>query len=392
MPQGDFALRAARVWTMREDGGLIEKPLEDGLVLGKGGLITAVGAYAQLKNAAQADIHDLEEAELCPELVNAHAHLGLSHIPADELILGQGFAIWVQSLVDRLRAPVDEHEVSNAVEAAVAGLAQAGTGLVAEVGGRYLEHVWAALQRNQMGARVFLEALGFGPPGLVMTTPDEWPLPVPDSAWPSVASAGHALYSTNPKTLQRAKAWSTARGLPFSLHLAEDPGETEMLMHGTGPLVEYYRRMGVLPSDYRPPGMRPVAYAHSLGLLDHRTLAVHGVTVSDQDIELLAASGVTVVLCPRSNATIGVGRAPCEKYLRTGVPVALATDGLCSASDLNVLAELRYWLERLEVELPAAQALAAITRTPARALAGSNQANAGMLIPGAPARLTVLSA
>ncbi len=54
--------------------------------------------------------------------------------------------------------------------------------------------------------------------------------------------------------------------------------------------------------------------------------AVHGVHLSRRDLEELAASGVWLVLCPRSNMWHGVGLPPVKDAMDAGVRVALGSD------------------------------------------------------------------
>jgi cytosine/adenosine deaminase-related metal-dependent hydrolase len=75
-------------------------------------------------------------------------------------------------------------------------------------------------------------------------------------------------------------------------------------------------------------------------LLTARTLAVHCVHLNHQDHSRLQVSRATVVTCPRSNRYLGVGRTPVTKLLAEGVPVALGTDSLASAPDLDLFAEM----------------------------------------------------
>ncbi len=77
-------------------------------------------------------------------------------------------------------------------------------------------------------------------------------------------------------------------------------------------------------------GMRPVKWLDQIGILDKNTQIVHAVWVDDEEIELLANSGATVVHCPVSNAVLGSGVAPIRKFLDNGIPVRLGTDGPAS--------------------------------------------------------------
>ena len=82
-------------------------------------------------------------------------------------------------------------------------------------------------------------------------------------------------------------------------------------------------------------------YLKNLGALNERTVLAHAVWVSDQDIELLAESGVSVVRNPGCNIRMRNGIAPLAKYLAAGVPVAIGTDNCSMQDDEDLLSELR---------------------------------------------------
>ena len=94
-------------------------------------------------------------------------------------------------------------------------------------------------------------------------------------------------------------------------------------------------------TDWKPPGIGPVEYLDCLGVLDARTLVVHGVQLQTTRPRRLAAIGCTLVTCPRSNQWVGVGVPPMERFYASGVHVAVGTDSLASVDDLNLFAELK---------------------------------------------------
>ncbi len=78
----------------------------------------------------------------------------------------------------------------------------------------------------------------------------------------------------------------------------------------------------------------------ALGALGPDSHVAHGVQCDAADRALLREHGTTVALCPRSNATLGVGEAPVAAYRAEGNPVAVGTDSLSSAPSLDLLADL----------------------------------------------------
>lgn len=84
-----------------------------------------------------------------------------------------------------------------------------------------------------------------------------------------------------------------------------------------------------------------VAHMARLGCLTPRTVLIHGVWVTDEDITAIAESGATVVHNPTSNLRLGSGVAPVRKLLDAGVRLALGTDGISTNDSLNLLLEMR---------------------------------------------------
>jgi len=316
-------------------------------------------------------VEDLGEATLVPGLVNSHTHLELSHLglPPEQ---GQGFLAWVRWLLSQPVSEVDEASLDKAAFQ----LAGCGTAAVADIGSRNLGRVAQSMARHNIEALLQFERFGFGGAPSLPKPPD-----VPSER---LALAGHAFYSTSPQTLQEAKDWDRRHGRTFSIHLAEHHGEVELLADGQGDFADFLRSR-ILPGDFIPPGLSPVAYADSLGLLDHKTLAVHGVHVSKADMEILAARKTAVCLCPRSNAVIGVGTATVRAYLDAQVPLCLGTDSLASAPNLDLWEELRALLHLTDLTL--CEAVRMLATTPAR-LFGFTRL--GSFAPGALARTAIL--
>lgn len=73
-------------------------------------------------------------------------------------------------------------------------------------------------------------------------------------------------------------------------------------------------------------GKTIVQRLHDLGVLSPRASIMHGIWVTDEDIDLLARSQTTVVHNPVSNLILGSGLIPMRKMMEAGVNIALGVD------------------------------------------------------------------
>ncbi len=130
----------------------------------------------------------------------------------------------------------------------------------------------------------------------------------------------HAIYTCGEDYLRFVAETAADRGLPINMHMAETRKE-----YGDC-LLEH--------------GMSPVAYVQKLGLLDVPAILAHCVYLTDEDMEILRAPGISVVTNPASNMKLGNGFAPVARMLKEGICVCLGTDGASSNNALNMFREL----------------------------------------------------
>jgi cytosine/adenosine deaminase-related metal-dependent hydrolase len=200
-----------------------------------------------------------------------------------------------------------------------------------------------------------------------------------------VSVCPHAPYSTSPELFRAVRAEVDASQVPItSVHLGESTGEVAFLRDGSGPWPGMLRFVGAMRDDWRPPALDPVSYLDSLGVLDRRTLVVHGVQFDEAALARLAEIGCTLVTCPRSNQWVGVGVPPIGRFYASGVRVAIGTDSLASVEDLNLFAELET-MRWLAPAVPARRLLESATREGAEALGLSD--TLGSIEPGKRAAL-----
>ncbi len=306
--------------------GRADAVIRDGAVALDEHVILAVGARDDIERRyGRAERLD---AVLLPALVNAHTHLELSHLRG-RVPGGEGLAPWIRLLVS---ARAGDPTPGRALDEAILDLEGAGVAAIGEV-----TNTLAALGhlvRAGIAGTLYHEVFGFSGARIEasLAAADEMLARAGDPGpGLAIARSPHSVYSTNPRVLAEL-----LRAGPASVHLAEDPGERIFCAAKTGPFASLQRMLG--PVEPRPLGRSAVAVAAPH--MGPRSLAVHGVDLDSDDLEDLARSRATVVLCPRSNLHVGGRLADLPRLLAAGIPLAIGTDSLASSPSLSPLAEL----------------------------------------------------
>ena len=345
-----------------------QPPIRDGWVAVAHGRITAVGTPGQ---PAPAQSRDLGPVALLPGLINAHTHLELSWLRG-RVPPAADFVAWIAQLFAtrgaRSERP-DDLRVLDAARQAAQEMREHGTIGVGDITNSLVSV--ESIRASHLRGIVFHELFGFN-----LTTAqrviDSRPLRETASRAGApavhVAVAPHAPYSVSPELFRAIREEVDRSPVPItSVHVAESSSEVDFLRDGSGPWPGILKLVGSARDDWNPPGMSPVAYLDSLGVLDARTLVVHAVQVPDADLARLAHIGCTIVTCPRSNQWVGVGVPPVQRFYASGVKVAIGTDSLASVEDLNLFSELKT-MRWLAPSVPAATLLESATRIGAEAL------------------------
>lgn len=286
-----------------------------------------------------------------PAFINAHTHLDNIYLQG-KTTKQQGFYKWLLSVLEQRKdeSTIKEYcynELNNTSSIAKE------TALITTIASAPWLHT--LLSEYAIPHYIFYESIGQYPSIPQLTTTESLFY---------TSYAGHALYSTSSATLYTLKQRCSSSRLPFSIHLAEHQEESDFL-HGIQNDFTRLLSERLMPS-FIPPNMSPVEYALSLRLLDEKTLAVHCVHLLPSDIDILKHTGVTVCLCPRSNAYIGVGTANALALYNAHIPLCIATDGLASNTSLSLWEEIRFAMEIYSFTLQ--QSIPMVTTNPARIL------------------------
>lgn len=88
-------------------------------------------------------------------------------------------------------------------------------------------------------------------------------------------------------------------------------------------------------------GKSLVVWLSENGFLDHNVSCAHCVWVTEEDINLLKKSGVTVIINSSSNLRLHSGLAPVREMYFAGIPLALGIDSLGFNDEEDMLQEIR---------------------------------------------------
>jgi 5-methylthioadenosine/S-adenosylhomocysteine deaminase len=136
------------------------------------------------------------------------------------------------------------------------------------------------------------------------------------------ALAPHSIYTVSEGLLRWTGERAAERKLPVHIHLSETEQEVRDCV-----------------ADH---GVRPATYLDRLGLLGERTILAHGVWLDEEELELIAARGCTVVTNPVANMKLAVGDIFSYPAAReAGVAVGLGTDGPGSNDSLDLFSDLK---------------------------------------------------
>ena len=319
---------------------------------------------------------------LLPGLINTHTHLELTGLEGQ--VSEPEFPAWITHLrqIKNTRDPADY------LVAARQGLQDcyaAGVTTVADTGDSGA--VIQALAEADGSGIAYQEVFGPDPAQLTESLSGLQARVEERSSWATgrvrLGVSPHAPYSVSGPLFQAVAAWAATERLPLAVHVAESPAETQFVQAGAGPFAQAWVARGFALPPSR--GRTPVEWLDQHGVLTERTLCIHAVQVTSQDVDRLATSDAAVAHCPLSNHAHGHGAAPLQAFLAAGVRVGLGTDSVVSVGRLDLLAEARFAQKR--AGLTAEQAVELCTLRAARALGLDDT---GSLRPGKWADCTVI--
>jgi aminodeoxyfutalosine deaminase len=307
----------------------------DGVIVVKEGRITAVGPWQDLSACYSKSRIVKCSGVLMPGLVNAHIHLELSAFGVvSQKNAESTMCDWVRNLLQkRMAGELSEEEIHFAAEQCARDQFNSGVVALLDTGNTILPK----FSGNIPEITSLLELLG--PSAKATQTALETLDDLPETVFPT----GHAPYSTSPVLLQSIKQQATEKKSVFSLHVEENRDEALLLLFGSGCFYDFLQERDALDGTFPLTANRyktVIDYLNQMQILDAKTVCVHCVCVSEEDIQILANVKSHVCLCPGSNKFLRVGKAPLEAFLARGILPALGTDSLASNPEISMWHEI----------------------------------------------------
>ncbi len=298
--------------------------IEDGALVTEDDMIIAVGKASKLLREYDGPGMEFPYGIIMPGLINAHCHAAMVGFRglADDLPLAE----WLNKYIwPAERAMVSEEFIRHAAKIALSEMLASGTTLFKDM---YFFQDTLAEEVKKAGMRAILTegVLDYPTPsartsaeGMDRTRAfiERWK--GDGQVFPGVGL--HAPYSCSPDVLKEGVELAREQAVPLHIHLSETKAEVD----------------GILEAH----GVTPVRFLDDLGVLGPWFVGAHGVWVTPEEMDILAARGAGVVHCPQSNCKLASGVAPVAEYLARGVKLGLGTDGAASNNNLDMFDEMR---------------------------------------------------
>jgi len=285
----------------------------------RGNEIAYVGEYSsefEKDFDADAIIHANNKV-LMPGLINMHTHLPMT--------LFRGYAsdlsldAWLNEKILPAEIKMTEEDISIGAKVACAEMLLSGTTTCLDM---YAHAETISDVLHDSGARAVVSYSYDSEAGIEKTLElSEHCKTFGDGRIKSIAALGLAYDGTDDEeAIRQFIDEAIKNNKRIHLHVADTNEQTDKCVKATG--------------------MTPVKYLEYLGLFRANVIAVHCISVTDEDLGILKQNNVSVVYCPTSDAKIASGFAPVDRMIGKGLNMCIGTDGGASNNNMDMLEEM----------------------------------------------------
>lgn len=136
----------------------------------------------------------------------------------------------------------------------------------------------------------------------------------------NIAFGPHAIYTTDKNYLKEINKYAKKYKMPIHIHLSETKTENTDCM----------KRFNQSPTEV----------FEECGIFENKTIAAHGVYLSDKDLDILSKYDVSVVHNPSSNLKLSSGFLDCTRVINKKINLAMGTDSSASNNNLSMIKEI----------------------------------------------------
>lgn len=136
----------------------------------------------------------------------------------------------------------------------------------------------------------------------------------------NIAFGPHAVYTTDKNYLKEINKYAKKYKMPIHIHLSETKTEN----------IDCMKRFNQSPTEV----------FEECGIFENKTIAAHGVYLSDKDLDILSKYDVSVVHNPSSNLKLSSGFLDCTRVINKKINLAMGTDSSASNNNLSMIKEI----------------------------------------------------
>ncbi|MFO3667078.1 MULTISPECIES: amidohydrolase family protein [Anaerococcus] len=260
---------------------------------------------------------DASNMVLMPAFINSHSHVGMS------LFRNYGEEVdlytWLNDYIWPLEERLDNRQTYLASMLSLIEMANNGIGTFADM---YFFSEATIKACKEIGLRAQISR------GLSVPDDDDYRLKeniylykkYKDYDLIDIGLGPHAIYTSNLDYLKKISDLAYKYKMPIHIHLSETKKENE-------DCIERF-------------GMTPTEVFEKAGIFKHKTIAAHGIYLTDNDLDIIKENKVSVVHNPSSNLKLKSGFMNLSRLLDKGINVCLGTDSSASNNKLSILREM----------------------------------------------------
>ena len=321
-------VRGGHVLTMGAAG-----EITDGAVAIVDDRIAAVGTFAEIsRKYPAAQVVGDNYGIVIPGLVNAHTHMSEALIPG----MGEDLTIWVWAT--RLLIPIFPHLTREM--ARVGSLFRGAEALRSGV--TTMNDMFCHTNPNEFASLGSVDGMDdLGLRGVVAFGAE-------DIAWGSNAPLPVARIVEEHHAL--AERCAASKRIGFRVGIGTILGQSDALLQASSDLARSMKKgIHTHLAEVREEktaaqirwGKSTVQHADEIGILAADCVAGHGVWVSPEEMQMIAAKKAAIIYNPTANMILASGVCPLREFVAHGVSVAIGTDGVASNDSHNMIEAMK---------------------------------------------------